>query len=118
MTQAVPHSVPMTTIPVTGEDVGTLLRMWRAGADLTIEQVATAASERLPAANAVGRETVRRYERGRFPAAGPDALTVAAIAIACGRRLGELPEEMLTDVNLMAEMLRNLCFPISSLVAA
>ena len=108
----------MTTVTVTAEDVGTLLRMWRAGADLTIDQLARAASELLPPANQIGRETVRRYERGRFPAAGPDPVTLAAIAIACGRRIGELPEEARTDVDLVSQLLRKSCFPISALTAA
>lgn len=108
----------MTTIPVSADNVGTLLRMWRAGADITIDELARRASDLLPDANRIGRETVRRYERGKFPAAGPDPVVLAAIALACGRRIGELPEEVLTDVNLMAELLRKICFPLSCLRAA
>ena len=108
----------MTTMTVTTDDVGTLLRMWRAAADLTIEEVAAKASALLPPTRPIGRETVRRYERGAFPAAGPDPVALAAIAIACGRRIAELPEDAKTDVELVSQLLRKSCFPLSRLVAA
>lgn len=111
------QSVTMT-LTVTTEDIGTLLRMWRAAADLSIEEVSARATELLGPRMPLGRETVRRYERGRFPAAGPNPTYLAAIAIACGRRISELPDEVRTDVELVSQLLRKPCFPLSALSAA
>jgi antitoxin (DNA-binding transcriptional repressor) of toxin-antitoxin stability system len=108
----------MSTISVEAEDTATLLRMWRAGADLTIEKLTERVAKLVPSTHPIGRETVRRYERGAFPAAGPDPLVLAALAIACGRRIGDLPLEAQTDVNVLAELLRKECLPLSRLQAA
>lgn len=112
------QSVCMTTMSPTADDLGTLLRMWRAGADLSIAELSEAASKLLPGSLQIGRETVRRYERGIFPAGGPQPYVLAAIAIACGRRIGDLPDHARSDVGLLTELLSNHYFPLSRLVAA
>jgi len=91
---------------VEAADLAALLRMWRAGADLSIDEVSARASQLLPKSLArVGRETIRRYERGMFPASGPDSLVVYAVAMACERPGSELPDQVIADLRNMADLL-------------
>lgn len=97
------------TTTVTVNSLGMLLKVWREDAGLTAREVAARATAMLPGTGDVSRATLYRYEANQFPASGPDALVLAAIARACGRRVGELPTEVLDLVDSLAELLRKNC---------
>ena len=86
------------------------MRMWRAGADLTLKEAAAKASELLPHSYSMSYETVRRWERNGFPPHGPDPIMLSALVIALGHKIGELPEGSRADVEMVTEMaMRNRC---------
>lgn len=107
-----------TTYTTKTDDLATLLRMWRAAADISLDELVGRIAQLLPPSQAPKRETLRRYEKGLFPVAGPNEVVLAAYAIACGQRIGELPDEVRTDVELVAQLLRKSCFSLSTLAAA
>lgn len=88
-----------------GEELDRLLRMWRAGADLSIEELTERVRALLPPGYAASDEKIRRNEKGIYPASGPDWLVIAATAVACGMQIGELPEEARRNVDLISQLL-------------
>lgn len=98
--------------------LGGLLRVWREDAGMTVDEVAVYASEMLPLSHSVSRATLYRYELNQFPRRGPDALVLAAVAAACGRRQSEIPEQYRGELSALNQLLRKPCFPTSALNAA
>jgi transcriptional regulator with XRE-family HTH domain len=88
------------------DDLGTLLRIWRSQARMTTRDV----SERV--LDALGRKisymTVTRYENNEFPREGPEPAVLAALTVALGHRVSDLPVENQDSVQKLGDLiLRN-----------
>lgn len=80
------------TLTTAASSQGALLRMWRASAQLTIEQLVSLVNDQLAPADQISRRTLRRYESDDYPPERAHPVVLAAIAGACGRKTTELPE--------------------------
>lgn len=81
--------------------------MWRAGAQLSSEEVVALVNDQLPPADQISRRTLSRYESDDLPSEGAKPLVLAAIARACGRRVSELPESVLEGIAKLEAVVRS-----------
>lgn len=101
------------TTSMSVDSLGRLLKLWRVGADLKADQVADRASEILKtfkSGGGISRTTVYRYEDDDFPAEGADLDIICAITRACGHVPGELPDEVIDQLEAKRSILRKSCF--------
>jgi len=94
----------MTTL-VEVEGLGGLLTWWRVQARLSLRGLAERASALLPEGREVSFEMLRRAEHGETRADGMDPAVLAAVTLALGRNLDELPESDRARIDAFASLL-------------
>lgn len=94
-----------TTITVTLDTLGDVLRFWRMMAGKSARELARAASGVLPAKWGVSYMTIIRYEGNQFPATGPDPVVLAAIVTALGHKISELPKDHERRLKAVSDLL-------------
>jgi transcriptional regulator with XRE-family HTH domain len=90
------------TTSVAIDSLGRLLAVWRVATGMSQTEAAERASERLP--YPISRELVRRLELG--PKNEPDPVVVAALTLAYGHTLGELPESVRNGLAMVDELVK------------
>jgi transcriptional regulator with XRE-family HTH domain len=92
---------------LSAEDVGMALRMWRAGAQLTLREMEDAVNVELrPVGMTVSYGIISRYELNDFPYGRADPIILAAMAAATNRHISELPDEVLSTVHGAEELFK------------
>lgn len=66
--------------------------MWRADADLTLDQLVALVNDQLAPPDRISRRTVSRYEEDDFPPEAARPVVLAAIATVCGHKTRELSD--------------------------
>lgn len=81
--------------------------MWRTSARLSTKQLTALVNALLPPADRVSWSTINRYEHNTLPAEGAKVQVLAAIAIACGRQLRELPDDVRAEISMLGALLNS-----------
>lgn len=95
----------MATTITAPETLGELLRTWREGAGLQLDDAAYLARQQLPARMTISRETIRRIEVGTIREDRIDPVHLFAIVAAYGKTLSDLPAAASLDADRLRDLL-------------